>query len=71
MLPPSNLEFKVTIAEPIQTITNTWANSGPPSAKSELEEPCKMVAMKVQRISGPQRSHSLRSATGFSLGYRT
>lgn len=31
MLPPSNFEFNVTTIAPIQTITNTCANSGPPS----------------------------------------
>lgn len=40
IFPPKSLEFKVTIIEPIQTITNTSANSGPPSFElSALLEP--------------------------------
>lgn len=70
IFPPNNFEFSVTIADPIQTITNTCANSGPPS-NSAFDEPWRMVAMNVQRIRGPHRSHSFSSVTGFSLGYST
>lgn len=59
-MPPKSLEFKVTIAAPIQTITNTWANSGPPSY-CESDEPCKIVAIKVHKTKGPQRSPKIFS----------
>lgn len=42
--PPSNLEFKVTTAEPSQKIMKTWANSGPPCPElSEFELLCKSL----------------------------
>lgn len=42
--PPSNLEFKVTTAEPNQKITKTWANSGPPCPElCEFELLCKSL----------------------------
>lgn len=43
------------MAAPIQTITNTSANSGPPSFMSSAV-PCNIVAMNVQRIRGPHKS---------------
>lgn len=57
MFPPNNLEFSVTIIEPIHTMTNTSANSGPPSLElSAVLEPCKIMAMSVHKKRGPQRS---------------
>lgn len=45
-MPPSNFEFNVIITEPIQIITKTSANSGPPSAICiESEEPCKTLEL--------------------------
>lgn len=87
MLPPNSFEFKVTMAAPIHTITNTWANSGPPSY-CPAEEPCNIVAMNVHSTSGPHRSpknnrdsielstmhyNNLQSFSrlDFSLGYKT
>lgn len=55
MCPPKSLALTVTIAAPIQTITKTSANSGPPSFMSSAV-PCKIVAMNVQRIRGPHKS---------------
>lgn len=55
ILPPSSFEFSVTIAAPIHTITNTCANSGPPSYMLSAE-PCSIVAIKVQSTSGPHKS---------------
>ena len=47
MLPPNNLLFKVTIMDPIHTMTNTSANSGPPSFESaDSAEPCKILKRK-------------------------
>lgn len=44
IFPPSNLEFNVTTIEPIQTITNTSANSGPPSFEFVVSaEPCNIL----------------------------
>lgn len=41
MFPPKSFEFRVTTMDPIQTITKTCANSGPPSlVSSALLEPC-------------------------------
>lgn len=57
MLPPNNFEFNVTIIAPIHTITNTSANSGPPSYCLSVDsEPCKIVAINVHRTNGPHRS---------------
>lgn len=58
IFPPSNLEFNVTINEPIHTRTNTSANSGPPSLELGFLSavPCKTVAIKVHSSKGPQRS---------------
>lgn len=55
MLPPSSFEFKVTIIDPIQTMTKTSANSGPPSLLSLLF-PCRTVAINVHKIKGPHKS---------------
>ena len=35
MFPPRSFELTVTTDAPSQTIANTWANSGEPSALSE------------------------------------
>lgn len=44
ILPPNNFEFNVTTIEPIQTMTNTSANSGPPSFElPAVLEPCKIL----------------------------
>lgn len=43
MLPPKSFEFNVTTIEPIHTITNTWANSGPPSLELFAESPCRIL----------------------------
>lgn len=41
IVPPNNFEFKVIITDPIQIITNTSANSGPPSPTcNESGDPC-------------------------------
>lgn len=48
-MPPSNFEFNVIITEPIQIITKTSANSGPPSAICiESEEPCKTLKIYLK-----------------------
>lgn len=57
ILPPSNFEFSVTIIAPIQTMTKTCANSGPPSPSFSLsDDPWSIVAMNVHKINGPHRS---------------
>ena len=65
MDPPRSLVLSVTTAEPTQTMTNTSANSGPPSLASwpalvdgvsPSGEPCSITASMVHRISGPHRS---------------
>lgn len=43
MFPPKSFEFNVTIIEPIQTIKNTCANSGPPLLELIEESPCKIL----------------------------
>lgn len=55
IFPPSSFEFSVTIIAPIHTITNTCANSGPPSY-CVSDVPCNIVAMNVHRINGPHKS---------------
>lgn len=55
IFPPNSFEFNVTIIAPIHTITNTCANSGPPSCPVS-EEPCNIVAINVHSIKGPHRS---------------
>ena len=55
MFPPSSFEFNVTIIAPIHTMTNTSANSGPPSSLA-VDDPCRTVAINVHSINGPQRS---------------
>lgn len=71
MFPPRSFEFNVTIADPSQTRTNTCANCGPPSASVDDDvDPWRIVAMKVQRIRGPHKSHSF-SKVNFSFGYNT
>lgn len=47
MLPPKSLEFNVTIMDPIHTITNTSANSGPPSLELSAvsDDPCNILFM--------------------------
>lgn len=50
MLPPSSLQFIVTIMAPIQTITNTSANSGPPSfAAGDESEPWSTLENKLHK----------------------
>lgn len=66
MFPPSSFEFTVTTIAPIQTITKTSANSGPPSFILS-EDPCKIVAINVHSTNGPHKSHSL-SKLFFSFG---
>lgn len=47
MLLPNNLLFKVTIMDPIHTITKTSANSGPPSFEFAFSvDPCKILKIK-------------------------
>lgn len=47
IFPPNNFEFMVTIIDPIQTITNTSANSGPPSLEfASSADPCKILQKK-------------------------
>jgi len=43
-VPPSNFEFNVIITDPIQIITKTSANSGPPSPTCiESGEACRTL----------------------------
>ncbi|KAE9526252.1 hypothetical protein AGLY_013883 [Aphis glycines] len=58
IVPPSNFEFNVIITDPIQIITKTSANSGPPSPT------CIESAMNVQSIKGPHNVF-------FSFKYKT
>lgn len=71
MFPPNSLEFNVTTIAPIQTITNTSANSGPPSFEcASFADPCRIVAIKVHNTNGPHKSHSFKRLF-FSFGQRT
>lgn len=60
ILPPRSFEFNVTIIAPIQTMTNTCANSGPPSffmsGSLDTLVPCSIVAINVHKINGPHKS---------------
>lgn len=57
IFPPRSFELSVTTIAPIQTNTNTCANSGPPSFVFGLSaEPCKIAARNVHKINGPHKS---------------
>lgn len=45
IFPPNSFEFNVTTIDPIHTITNTSANSGPPSFELSAAsvEPCNIL----------------------------
>lgn len=55
IFPPRSFELRVTIIAPIHTITNTCANSGPPSFTLS-DEPWSIVAINVHKINGPHKS---------------
>jgi hypothetical protein len=57
MFPPRSLELRVTTIEPIQTITKTSANSGPPSFELSAvsAEPCNILQEYDSPIIRPNR----------------
>lgn len=49
IVPPSNFEFNVIIIEPIQIITKTSANSGPPSPLcEEFDDACNTLKVYIK-----------------------